>query len=120
MDANGPINGFALRGLPVLAVDDVVIAEGTNGSVDAVFSVTLFPATNLPVAVAYTTVDGTALGGSDYVSTSGVLTFLPGETRKTVSVAVTGDFPPEPDETFFLTLSGAAHQLAFLTAIHSS
>jgi hypothetical protein len=32
-----------------------------------------------PVSVEYTTVAGTALAGTDFVATSGRLTFLPGE-----------------------------------------
>ena len=36
----------------------------------------------------------------------GTLTFAPGETTKTVLVEVVGDLTDEPDETFYLDLSG--------------
>src|SRR5262249_51231347 len=51
------------------------------------------------------TVDGTALAGSDYTATSGLLTFSSGQTSKTIAVSVSGDLVPEPDETFTLQLS---------------
>src|SRR5437660_1579847 len=55
--------------------------------------------------VDFATTDGTAKAGSDYVATSGTLTFNPGDTQKTVTVQVNGDTLNEPDETFFVTLT---------------
>src|SRR5262249_17022863 len=52
----------------------------------AVFDVTLSAASASPVAVSNATVNGTAIAGSDFVSTSGTLTFAPGETAKTILV----------------------------------
>ncbi len=94
---------------PSLAVNDVAVTEGNAGTSTALFTVTLSPKRPSTVTVAYATADGTATAGSDYVSTSGVLTFLPGETTKTVPVTVNGDTTAEATETFFLTLSGAAN-----------
>jgi hypothetical protein len=59
------------------------------------------------VSVNYATANGTATSGSDYAATSGTLTFAPGETSKTITVAVTGDTLSEPNETFFLNLTNA-------------
>jgi hypothetical protein len=58
------------------------------------------------IAVAYTTLDGTAtLAGTDYVGpVAGVVTFAPGETIKTVTINVVGDTIRESDETFILHL----------------
>ncbi|RUS99576.1 hypothetical protein DSM107003_01600 [Trichormus variabilis SAG 1403-4b] len=44
----------------------------------------------------------------DYLSTSGTLTFAPGETNKTVDVTIFGDTQIEADETFKIVLSDAA------------
>jgi hypothetical protein len=55
--------------------------------------------------VAFATADGTAKSGSDYVATSGVLTFAPGQTSATVDVPVLGDTLAEPREPFSLVLS---------------
>ena len=53
----------------------------------------------------YTTANGTAQAGSDYVATSGVLTFPAGQLARTVSVAVRGDRVKEGNETFLVNLS---------------
>jgi hypothetical protein len=46
--------------------------------------------------------------GGDYQTASGTLTFAPGETVKTVPVAVSGDRLGEPDEYFAVNLTGSA------------
>ena len=53
----------------------------------------------------YATADGTAFAGSDYVASSGTVTFEPGEVTKTIEVQVNGDTAPEGDETFGVLLS---------------
>jgi Calx-beta domain len=60
-----------------------------------------------PVTVDYATSEGTATTGSDYVATSGTLTFGPGEASKGFTVPVTSDSAHEGDETFQVTLSNA-------------
>ena len=57
------------------------------------------------VAVNFTTVDGTAQAGSDYVSTSGTLVFAPGETSKTITVPLLNDSIVENNETFQIALT---------------
>jgi hypothetical protein len=91
---------------PSLSVSDVSQSEGNSGASGFVFSVTLSAASAQPVSVGFATADGSAVAGSDYVATSGSLSFAPGQTSLTVSVPVTGDTQVEPDETFSLVLSG--------------
>jgi glucose/arabinose dehydrogenase len=57
------------------------------------------------VTVRYATANGTATAGSDYTAASGILTFSPGETSKTFTVAVLEDSLAEGTETVTLTLS---------------
>jgi hypothetical protein len=58
------------------------------------------------VSVHYATSDGTATtADSDYVAASGTLTFAPGETTKTIDVAIDGDVVHEYDETFDVALT---------------
>jgi chitinase len=57
------------------------------------------------VSVIYTTADGSARAPTDYARVSGRLVFAPGETSKTIPVAVVGDTGVEADETFSLRLS---------------
>ena len=47
----------------------------------------------------------TASAGSDYVAQSGTLTFAPGETQKTITVAAIGDATVEANEGFTVTLT---------------
>ncbi len=61
------------------------------------------------VTVDYATVGGgTATAGTDYVATSGTLTFNANETSKTFSVTILNDTLYEPDETVNLVLSNPA------------
>lgn len=56
------------------------------------------------VTVEYATSDHSAKAGDDYRSEEGILTYLPGEIRKTVTVALIDDSLRESDETFTLGL----------------
>src|SRR5206468_2673560 len=47
--------------------------------------------------------------GVDYESKAGTLTFLPGDTTKTITVKVCGDATYENDETFTVDLSNATN-----------
>ncbi len=87
-------------------ISDVSIAEGNAGTTTAVFTVTLSNAVAGGASVSYATANGTATAGTDYVATSGTLSFTgtAGEQR-TVSVTINGDTTVEPNETFFLNLS---------------
>ena len=75
------------------------------GTTSLVFPVTLSPAASEPVQVDYTTRNGTARAGEDYVSASGTLTFVPGQTAQTVAVAVLPGERPGDGETMTLELS---------------
>lgn len=89
---------------PSVSVGDVRVNEGNStGSLN--FAVKLSAASASTVTVRFTTQNGTATASSDYTATSGTLTFAPGETQKTVSVAVLGDTAVEPDETFQFVLT---------------
>ena len=95
---------------PGLSITGVTVAEGNNGTVNAVFLVSLSAAQASPVTVNYATANGTATAGADYVAASGpVETFAPGQTLKQVTVQVIGDILDEPNETFTVTLSAATN-----------
>jgi uncharacterized repeat protein (TIGR01451 family) len=91
--------------LPTFTIDNVSQAEGNSGSSNFVFTVTLAGATAQMVTVNYATADVTALAGSDYSATSGLLKFAPGVTSQTITVPVAGDLTTESDETFNVVLS---------------
>ena len=90
---------------PSISVRDVVVAEGNSGTTQATFVVALSAATSQSVSCSFATSNGTATAGSDYIATSGALTFAPGEVEKSVVVLVNGDTVDEAQETFFLDIS---------------
>jgi uncharacterized protein (TIGR03790 family) len=91
---------------PQLSVNNVTVAEGNSGTLNAVFTVRLSAASGRNVSVKYQTADGTATAGTDYTARAlTTLIFYPGQTAKTVAVPVKSDLSDEPDETFKLILS---------------
>ena len=92
---------------PALSIADATAPEGNAPSTMS-FQVSLSFAAFKPVSVNYVTANGTATTPSDFVATSGTLTFAPGEVSKTVGISVLGDTVREPDETFTVSLSIAA------------
>ena len=102
------VDGVAPTGVTpsVLNLNNVNVTEGASGTALATFTATLSPASAQTVTVNYTTVNGTATGGSDYVAASGILTFAPGVSTRPIGVTVNGDTTVEPNETFSVTLSG--------------
>ncbi len=88
-------------------IADVSIVEGSGGSTNMVFTVTLASAMATTTTVDYATSDGSALAGSDYTATSGTLTFNAGLTSRTFTVPINGDVDFEGTEAFLVTLSNA-------------
>ena len=58
-----------------------------------------------PVTVLYTTMDGTATTGRDYLPQTGTLTFSPGVTQMTIAVAIVGSPLAEAHNQFYVDLS---------------
>ena len=50
----------------------------------------------------FSTSDGSAVAGLDYVAVNGTLTFAPSVTSQPISVPIIGDTLAEPSETFFV------------------
>ncbi len=92
------------EGPPALVVLDGT-ADENAGPVS--FSVIMTSGSTNTETVDYATSDVTANAGSDYTSTSGTLSFLPGQTSKSLTVPLLNDTLNEADETFTLTLSNA-------------
>jgi len=90
---------------PSISINHVTVTEPDTGTVPAVFTVSLSAPSGMIVLVDYRTADGTALAGADYVAASGSLSFAPGETTKTATIAALADKPRERIQTFFVNLS---------------
>ena len=100
--------GVAPPTLPSLSINDVSVHEGSAGTVNAVFTVTLSSASTSPVSVLAATSNGSASQPADYTAVSRGVIFLPGVTTQTVIVPVVGDLGYELAESFAVTLSGAS------------
>ena len=90
---------------PSISVRDAVVTEGNSGTTQATIVVALSAATSQTVSCSFATANGTATAGSDYVATSGALSFAPGEVEKSVVVQIIGDTVDEQQETYFLDIS---------------
>jgi len=90
-------------GPPTFAVGDAYGSEGVPIGV----IVTKTGATSGSFSVNYATANGTALAGSDYVASSGTLTFASNESSKTITITLYGSGPNsiEPQEYFYINLS---------------
>ena len=89
-------------GPPTLTVAPAPVTEGAGA---LVFTVSLSAPSGFPISTRYTTADGTAKAGSDYMPQSGTMTFPPGATTQTVSVPLLNTGVREGDKTFSLVLS---------------
>ena len=89
---------------------DAMPREGNSGTQLVPFVITLIGKPTADVTVNYATVGGTATAGSDYIATSGSVTFTladiaSGDIQKVISVTVRGDTIVEPNETLNVALS---------------
>ena len=70
--------------LPTILIDAATIEEGNTDTTQDI-RVSLSSASSEPISVQYSTTDGSATAGEDYLSATGTLTFAPGETEKSIS-----------------------------------
>jgi len=95
---------------PGISINNVIVTEGSSGTVNANFTVSLTASSLSTITVNFATADNTAtIANNDYVSKSGVVTFTPGQTSQSVSIVVNGDTTFEPNETFFVNLSAPSN-----------
>nr|MDQ3330494.1 FG-GAP-like repeat-containing protein [Planctomycetota bacterium] len=91
---------------PSISISDPVVTEGSG---NATFVITLSKAVNSPVTVTYTTANQSATAGQDYAAKSGTVTFMPGETSKSITIVINDDNIAESLETFVMNLSNATN-----------
>ncbi|MBL8262296.1 MAG: endonuclease/exonuclease/phosphatase family protein [Xanthomonadaceae bacterium] len=90
---------------PVVSVNDVSAIEGDSGTTAFFFAFGLSqPAGPGGVTITYSTANGTATAGSDYIATGGTVVIAEGDNAIAFSVLVNGDTTTEADETFFVNI----------------
>lgn len=100
LDTNAP---------PVISLVNANVDE--SGGVATVLAVLDHPYP-LPVSVSYATADGTALSGSDYLATNGVLRFASNITTASFSISIISDPQTEVNETILVLFSNATNGVA--------
>jgi beta-glucanase (GH16 family) len=102
------ITGSCKKTEPVVTPDVsipamVSIQEGNAVKNNVLIPVTLNKATSRQVSLTWSTSDGTAKAGEDYLAvTASVLVFAPGETTKNIEVTIIGDTNLEFNDSFFI------------------
>jgi hypothetical protein len=97
--------GLHLLPASSIAVATPAVSAGESGG-SATVTVARLGNASTPATVAFSTADGTATAGTDYVAVSGTLAFAPGVTSRTIEVPLKPDASVESGETFAVTLSG--------------
>jgi large repetitive protein len=112
------VAGVILLGMPMapasaaptdhftIVANNSPVTEGNSGTTAVTFTISYSGPPNA-VSVDWTTVDGTATAGNDYVANSGTASFTgtPSDRTKIVTVQVEGDTTYEGNETFTIHLS---------------
>lgn len=84
------------------------VPEGSSGTRHAFFLVRFTSertSADQTVSVDYTTRDGTARAGEDYLAIGGTLVLYANENHAAIPVEILGDTVDEPDETFYLDVT---------------
>ncbi|HRK26831.1 MAG TPA: Calx-beta domain-containing protein, partial [Chitinophagales bacterium] len=87
---------------PSLTINNVTVNE--NAGI-ATLQICSSVASTTPITVTYTTSNGTATAGTDYLTISANATIPAGQTCVNVSIPIVDDNIPEPTETFNVTLT---------------
>ena len=90
-----------------LSIDNTSIIEGDEGTTDVTFVVTLSETSENEITVDYTTADGSAVAGEDYLATSGTLPIPAGNLTAEIPVTIYGDIVDESNEVFYMNLTNA-------------
>jgi len=102
--------------LPAIASSNITFLEGDTGT-NATFTVTLPNPSYQTITVNYATANGTAIAGSDYSTTSGILTFASGQTTQTFNVSIIGDTNIESQETFLVNFTNPTNATLANTSV---
>jgi hypothetical protein len=87
---------------------DAVCHRALETAGSQVVNVTRTGASAGPTTVRYSTADGTAAAGKDYVAASGALQFAAGETTKSISLKLLDDNVEQGDRMFLVKLTDAS------------
>jgi hypothetical protein len=90
---------------PKVSIGDTTLLEGSDGNHQAAVTASLSWPTTEPVTVTYTTANGTARAGEDYLATTRTVRFAANTVTRALPLTIVGDTIDELDETFIVRLS---------------
>lgn len=91
-----------------VSINDVQVFEGNSGTSVAVFTVTRVGG-SAPFDINYATASGSGTAAADYLAASGTMKFDADVFTRSIAVTINGELSVEPDETFFINLTGATN-----------
>lgn len=103
--------------VPTVQADDSYFYEGTTTNVQSP-DIWLSAPSASPVSVHYSTADGLALQGVDYLPTNGDLIFQPGTVTQQLSLAIIGNILQQTNRDFFVDLSQPVNATLATNRIH--
>lgn len=95
----------AVTAIPRFGIGSTYALKGNTGTSDSSVIVSLSMPASSPVTVQFATADGTAVQGTDYVATIGVVTFPAGTTSQTISMPILGDRLARGNKSFHVKLN---------------
>lgn len=95
----------SLAALPRFGIGSGYSLKGNVGTSDATIIVSLCLPSSSTVQVSYATQDASGIQGTDYVSTTGTVSFAPGVTWQPIVIPVIGDRLARGNKTFRVKLS---------------
>src|SRR5215831_3131177 len=96
--------GMNSGGSPSISITDVTQARTKTNSVFR-FYVNLSASAGKQTSVKYTTVEGTALAGRDFIGSTGTVSIDQGSNQTYIDITVVGDSLRQNDQQFYVQLS---------------
>lgn len=90
---------------PHLTISDAIVMEASSEPLEGRLLLSLDQPSGLPVQVNFSTANGTAISGNDYLATNGAVTIPAGQTNAWVGVLITSDSVVETNEFFIVNLT---------------
>jgi hypothetical protein len=98
----------AVSAVPRVSVADATALKGNVGTNGVPIILSLSMPSTQTVSVQYSTVDGSAVQGTDYVATTATAQFQPGTTSQAITIPVIGDRLARGNKLFHVLLSNAS------------
>jgi len=95
----------AVLAVPRVSIEDSTALKGSAGTSDASVIVSLCLPSAQSVTAQYATQDGTGVQGTDYVASSGAVSFQPGTTAQSITIPIIGDRLARGNKTFLVRIT---------------